>query len=93
MAIYKGSRYEYSTIDYVATKAPYVEKPLVLYSFSNLGLVNFWEHVYVQGERLDQISYKYYKRPEYWWVIPEYNPHIEDVNNITPGTVLRIPNV
>ena len=96
MGIYKGSRYEYSTIDYVATDptdTTYTEKPLVLYVFSSLGLVNYWEHVYVQGERLDQIAYKYYKRPEYWWIIPEFNPDIDDVLNITPGKVLRIPNV
>jgi hypothetical protein len=93
MTIYKGSRYEYSTIDYVATNTDYVEKPLVLYAFTNLGLVNYWQHTYQSGERLDQIAYKYYKRPEFWWVIPEFNPGIDDFNNITPGTVLVIPNV
>lgn len=93
MAIYKGSRYEYSVIDYVATDSSLIEKELVLYAFSNLGLVRYWEHIYVEGERLDQISTQYYKRPEFWWLIPEFNPAIEDFNNITPGTVLRIPNV
>lgn len=93
MSIYKGSRYEYSTIDYFTTMLNGPEKPVVFYTFSNLGLTNYWEHVYVQGERLDEIAFKYYNRPEYWWIIPEYNPELTDLNNITPGTVLRIPNV
>lgn len=93
MTIFRGSRYEHSTIDYVATNQKLIEKAVVLYTFSNLGLVKYWEHTYVQGERLDQIAYKYYKRPEYWWLIPEFNPALSDINNITPGTVLKIPNV
>lgn len=93
MSIYKGSRYEYSTIDYFRTTETGTDKPYVMYQFSNLGLTNYWEHVYKQGERLDQIAFKYYNRPEFWWVIPEYNPSISDINNIAPGTVLKIPNV
>jgi hypothetical protein len=93
MPIYKGSRYEYSTIDYFKTKTNGIEKPYVMYMFSNLGRVNYWEHVYVAGERLDQIAFKYYSRPEYWWIIPEFNPQIKDLNAIPAGTVLKIPNV
>lgn len=93
MSIYKGSRYEYSTIDYFTTVRNGEEKPTVFYSFSELGLVDYWEHVYVQGERLEQIAFKYYNRPEYWWIIPEYNPQILDINNISVGSVLKIPNV
>lgn len=44
------------------------------------------------GDRLDLLSYTYYKNPEYWWVISMAN------NNVTkgslfpiPGTQLRIP--
>jgi hypothetical protein len=93
MAIFKGSRYEYSTIDYFTTKVGAPAKPYVMYQFSNLGLTKYWEHVYTYGERLDQIAFKYYSRPELWWLIPEYNPQVIDINNIDPGTVLRIPNV
>jgi nucleoid-associated protein YgaU len=93
MSIFKGSRYEYSTIDYVATTAGLVEEPIVLYTASDLGLTSYWEHTYTQGERLDSLSYKYYKNPQYWWLIAEYNPEINDFINITPGTILRVPNV
>ena len=93
MAIYKGSRYEYSTVDYFSPKIDQEDNVVVFYEFSELGLVEYWEHIYVQGERLDQIAYKYYKRPGYWWIIPEFNPSITDILNIAPGTTLRIPNV
>jgi hypothetical protein len=93
MSIYRGSRYEYSTIDFFSVSPDGSENPVVFYDFSGLGFVRYWEHIYVQGERLDQIAYKYYKRPEYWWIIPEYNPEITDITNITPGTVIRVPNV
>ena len=93
MAIYKGSRYEYSTVDYFSTSLEKDDNVVVFYEFSQIGLVEYWEHTYIQGERLDQIAYKYYKRPGYWWIIPEYNPSITNLNEITPGTKLRIPNV
>jgi len=93
MAIYRGSRYEYSTVDYFSTTVDGADEPVVFYNFSDLGYVRYWQHTYVEGERLDQIAYKYYQRPQYWWIIPEYNPEITDLNNIPAGTVLRIPNV
>lgn len=93
MTIYKGSRYEYSTIDFVSNMVNGDANPIVFYSFTNIGTVTYYEHSYVQGERLDQIAYKYYKNSEFWWIIPEYNPHITDFTNIPIGTVIKIPNV
>lgn len=93
MSIYKGSRYEYSDIDFFKTSFDGEVNPVVFYTFSTLGLISYWTHTYVEGERLDQIATKYYKRPEFWWYIPEFNPEISDFNNIPAGTKLRIPNV
>jgi len=93
MAIFKGSRYEYSTVDYFSTTPDGAENPVVFYQFSPLGLVRYWVHEYVKGERLDQIAAKYYGKPEFWWIIPEYNPELEDITDIPAGTQLRIPNV
>lgn len=93
MAIYQNSRYEYSIVDFISTKVDGDSNPVVFYEFSNLGRVTYQEHVYVQGERLDQISETYYKRPGFWWLIMEYNPSITDVTNIPAGTILKIPNV
>jgi hypothetical protein len=93
MTIYKGSRYEYSTIDFVSKTLSGDANPIVFYGMSSFNKMTYYEHTYVQGERLDQIAYKYYKNPGYWWIIPEFNPQISDFTNIETGTVLKIPNV
>lgn len=93
MAIYSGSRYEYSLIDFFSTKTNGDENPTVFYTMTEMGEVRYTQHVYKQGERLDLLAYKYYRIPGFWWVIAEYNPEVEDITNIKPGTVLRIPRV
>lgn len=93
MAIYQGSRYEYSTIDFLSTDENQDAYPVVFYEFSEIGLISYYEHIYVEGERLDEIAFQYYKRPGAWWYILESNPEITDVFNIVPGTVIRIPSV
>jgi hypothetical protein len=92
MTIYTGSRYEYSTIDFVSKTINGPQNPIVFYSITQANPLNYYEHVYVDGERLDQISIKYYKTPFLWWLIPEFNPQV-DFTNIPAGTVLRIANV
>jgi nucleoid-associated protein YgaU len=91
--IYQSSRYYNQLIDYIALYENADELPIVFYEFDNPGTTTWVEHIYSQGERLDQLSFKYYGRPDFWWVIPEYNQAIEDFNNIPAGTVLRIPRV
>lgn len=93
MAIYQNSRYEYSVIDFISVIPDGDANPIVFYEFSDLGLISYTEHVYVEGERLDQISQRYYNRPGFWWIIMEYNPNITDITDIPAGTVLKIPNV
>ena len=93
MTIYKGSRYEYSTVDFAAKTINGPQNPIVFYEISSPNSISYYEHVYIVGERLDQISTKYYKTPSLWWLIPESNPQISDFTNIPIGTILRIPNV
>lgn len=46
----------------------------------------------VIGDRLDALSYEYYKSPYYWWIIASANPHvIPDSMYLEPGIQLRIP--
>jgi hypothetical protein len=93
MTIYKGSRYEYSTIDFVSTTVNGDSNPIVFYSITPLSKLSYQEHTYIMGERLDQLANKYYRNSEYWWLIPEANPEILDFTNIVPGTTIRIPRV
>jgi hypothetical protein len=42
--------------------------------------------------RLDKISYEYYKNPDYAWLIMQANPEFGSIENFIPsGSVLRIP--
>jgi phage tail protein X len=93
VSIFAGSRYEYSTIDFFSVIAGESENPTVFYEFDDLGLTSYQNHRYLSGERLDQLAYRYYSRPEMWWIIAEYNPQIDDHENIPNGTILRIPSV
>jgi hypothetical protein len=90
--IAKGSRYEYSLVDFVQLKENEELLPIVFYQFPGIGRLTYSYHTYTQGERLDQISTKYYKKPGFWWAITQANPEITDILNIEPGTVIRIPN-
>lgn len=93
MAIYKGSRYEYSLIDYLYTPKFDMSTPIVFYTIASLGKLSYTEHQYVPGERLDQLATTYYNNPKLWWLIVEANPEVVDFIHLTQGTVLRIPNV
>lgn len=93
MTIYLGSRYEDSTVDFVAFTETTDALPIVFYEFSSIGRINYTEYKWKSGDRLDNVAMEFYKDPEKWWVIPEYNPAIEDVYHIPAGTILRIPHV
>lgn len=90
--IYASSRYASATMDFISVKDDIVT-PVLFYAFDDVNSVNYSVHYYVKGERLDQIALKYYQRPDFWWVIAEYNPEVKDFFDIQPGTLLRIPNV
>jgi len=93
MTITAKSRYFYSDIEYLQLEAEGDNKPVVFYSFGDGGTITYNKHIYVQGERLDQLAQNYYNKPALWWVILEANPALPDFQNIRPGTVLVIPNV
>lgn len=93
MAIYKGSRYEYSTVDFIITKDKGPENPIVFYKMTTFNNISYYEHIYITGERLDQISDVYYKMPHLWWVILEANPQIENFSTIKEGTIIKVPRV
>lgn len=93
MAIVNGSRYETSTVDYFRKVEFGTTYPIVFYKFDDLSNITFVLHTFNQGENLQSLAMTYFRRPDLWWTIAEYNPEVTDFFNITPGTVLRIPNV
>jgi nucleoid-associated protein YgaU len=93
MSIKKGSRYEYSTVDFLEVKTDGSQSPIVFYEFPATSTISYYEHTYVKGERLDQISQQYYNKPTLWWLIMDYNPQITNPLQIKTGTVIKVPRV
>jgi hypothetical protein len=90
--IYLDSRYADGNIfnAYNTTKAQY--DLTVFRTFPDVVTpVIYYE--WVEGDRIDGLSAKFFGDPEYWWQIMDINPQIPNPFEITPGTVLRIPNV
>lgn len=91
MSIYQGSRYEYSTVDFVSVVPDGDENPIVFYEFADLNTFSYNEYEVKQGDRLDHISYNFYRKTDLWWYILDFNPEITDPSNIPAGTIVRIP--
>ena len=93
MSIRAGSRYEKSVVDYFRKTENGQAYPIVFYNFDTLDSISYSTHTFVKGETLTAISWKYFNRPDLWWVIAEYNPEITNLVSIEGGTILRIPSV
>lgn len=52
----------------------------------------FW-YEWTSADRLDVLSTKFLGSPSLWWVIMDVNPEIINPIVISPGTMIRIPNV
>jgi len=46
-----------------------------------------------QGYRLDQLANRYYNNPRYWWVLAAANNLLIPDEELTPGTVIRVPSL
>ena len=90
MAIFRGSRYEDSVVDFVTTVVDGDALPVVFYEFGVFGVSTFIEYTVAEGDRLDALATKFYKSPLKWWLIPEFNPNIQDTLNLTPGLKLKV---
>lgn len=93
MAIYLGSRYENSTVDFLAYRSTETAAPVVFYQFPDIGRITYSEYSWKDGDRMDQVATKFYRYPELWWLVAQANPQINDHSKIPAGAVLRIPVV
>jgi hypothetical protein len=91
MTVLRNSRYNDSYIYYIAIVENGNITPVVTYDFGELGTLNWSDYVWKDGDRLDNIAQGNYRSPYSWWIIAEANPEIEDILNISPGTVIRVP--
>jgi nucleoid-associated protein YgaU len=91
MTILRNSRYNDSYVYYTAVVENEDVTPVVSYDFGEMGTLQWSDYIWRDGDRLDTIAQNNYRSPYSWWVIAEANPEIEDVLNIYPGTVIRVP--
>jgi hypothetical protein len=90
--IYRGSRYEKSTLvrikqaDGTSAMAVYVNRRLFIEP------VDYEAHVLIDGERLDTLAATAYGSMQLWWVLARANPEVFYPDRIPPGTTLRIPS-
>jgi nucleoid-associated protein YgaU len=86
---FKGSRYEKVENDiYIDEDGK--ERPYKRVRFIK-DTPAFIEHTVKQGERLDLISYQYYKDPTKFWLICDANNTIDPNELETPGKRILIP--
>ena len=93
MRVLPNSRYANSTIATVQATAEFgggdvaaiVPSAAVAYSFQ------YVSHQVMTGDRADSLAYQYYTDPSQWFRIAQANPEILWWDDLTPGTVIRIP--
>jgi nucleoid-associated protein YgaU len=93
MTIFLDSRYARANVDFISLTNSGDAAPVIFYEFSSLGRLTYSEYTVKEGDRLDNLAMQFYRDPERWWVIAEYNPQVSDPQRIPAGTVLRIPRV
>lgn len=89
--IIEGSRYEDS--DIVMTQAADGTYTAALYykGFLQNGGVLFKYRSVTENEFFDTIATEVYGDPELWWVVAKLNPEIVHPDDLTAGTVIRVP--
>jgi hypothetical protein len=85
------SRYSDSTLTLVATgrgtNLTMVPSQATEWQF------NFTYHLVTAADRIDLLAMQYYQDPGKWWAIADANPAVTDWTFLTPGQVIRVPNV
>lgn len=56
----------------------------------NSGILSFNTYILKEGERIDQVAFKFYGDSQYWWIIAAASG-IGWGLQIPPGTILRVP--
>ena len=54
---------------------------------------NYQFYQVLEGDRIDNIAFKFYGDPLRWWVIADANPQRLDWSSLIPGEVIRVPLV
>lgn len=88
--MFEGSRYR----NVYAYEEEYKGKVVTAFHIRRLPKVdlrNSLKHTWIQGDRLDNLSTRYYGDPQYWWFILDANPRYMEEHEIQNGDILLIP--
>lgn len=85
------SRYSQSTIVPVTVRSQirFVIVPSEQQPFT----FNYQFYQVLEGDRIDNIAFKFYGDPLRWWVIADANPQRLDWSSLIPGELIRVPTV
>lgn len=70
-------------------------KPLIGFRRTFLTSSLFARHLVAEGETMQDIALRYYKAPEWWYIIADANPTITFPGDIAShiGTYINIPDI
>lgn len=89
--IFENSRYENDPLELI-TDAAGVRRPAIIPDALAMSQdFDYDVHTVHQGERLDQIAHVVYGDGELWWILARANPEVFYPDEITAGTIIRIP--
>jgi phage tail protein X len=85
------SRYSTATIETVPT--PSGARQTVITPTPTDRIVAYTNYLVRDGDRIDQLAYRFLGMARLWWMIADANPEIHDWLVLPRGTLLRIPRV
>ncbi len=51
----------------------------------------FLHYTVKQGDRFDSLAWKFFSDSTLWWALADANPEVWYPSDLTPGSVIRIP--
>lgn len=92
MPIFEESRYEDAAVVPVAASDG-VFRATIQPELGDVIVEDYTMHRVVEGDQLDQIAYRAYGDPEFWWRIADANTDVLTgfPDDLKPGMLLRIP--
>jgi phage tail protein X len=85
------SRYSTATIQTVQTSSGV--RQTVIVPAPSERVVAYTNYLVRDGERIDQLAFRFLGVVDLWWMIADANPEIQDWLVLPRGTLLRIPRV
>lgn len=85
------SRYSVATLQTVQTASG--ARQTVIVPDPAERTINYTSYLVRDGERIDQIAFRFLGMAKLWWMIADANPEIHDWLVLPIGTLLRIPRV